>query len=109
MSSSSEMAAEKFPKPIPVDAPLMSGSAGGLEFSTRVSVEARRLCERDAMLGRGAGRKQGWAWHTRAEYEHGAVQPHSSYCDYLQAKTSNFWSNADTMRLNRMPWSNKRA
>ena len=103
MSSASESRAEKYPAPIPVDVPV-TGVGGSLEFSTRVSVEARRLKERDAKLG-GAGRKQGWAWHTRAEYSASTVQPHDGYCAYLQAKTSGFWSDKATANLEKIPWN----
>ena len=99
--------AENYPAPIPADAPV-AGTSGSLEFSTRVSVEARRLFERDAKLGGGGARKQGWAWHTRGDYEKTARQPHDGYCQYLQASTSDFWSDKATARLEKMPWGQGR-
>ena len=92
--------------PIGADA-TFAGTGGSLEFSTRVSVEARRLRERDAKLG-GCGRRQGWAWHTARAYEQFARQPHDGYCNYLRGKTSAQWSEKDTARLEKMPWGQGR-
>jgi hypothetical protein len=70
------------------------------EFSTRMSVEARMLIERDAK----AGKARGWAWHTRVDYDKGVHHPYGNYSGYLQNKKSDFWPEQDTKKLNNLPW-----
>ena len=73
------------------------------EFSTRMSVEARMLQERDLTNGKA----RGWAWQTRVEFDKGVHHPYSNYCGYLRNDTSDFWPEKDTKALKEMKWQKK--
>ena len=84
--------------------PLDEQTRKDAEFSTRVSVEARMLLERDG----NSGKKRGWAWHTRVDYDKGVHHPYANYGGYLQNKNSDFWPIEDTKKIQTMPFGQGR-
>ena len=88
----------------PTTDPTVAAEEAGLAFTTAVSIEARRLAERDAKVGGGRGGKarRGWAWHTRVEFDKSTHHPFAGYGDYLQQTPSPFWSDADTKRIQKV-------
>jgi hypothetical protein len=64
-------------------------------FAAKVSIEARMLAERD----RNTGKKRGWSWQTRVEYEQTAQHPYANYTGYLRSETSGFWPKKETKKI----------
>jgi hypothetical protein len=67
-------------------------------FSAKVCIEARMLAERD----RNTGKKRGWSWQTRVEYEQTALHPYANYTGYLRNESSGFWPKKDTQKIEKM-------